>query len=373
MNKKTLLATLLLLIILLPSCHFVRSFTYFRPDHKDGNKFPKQDIAKSENEFVWTYAKTPIDLNNLTVHFRNGAESSLDSLLKYSKTNGFLIVQNKEIKAEKYYGNYNEASKNLAFSVSKSAIASIVGIAIDEGLLNYTAPITQYIPELLNNDSAFANITFQNVFEMNSGIKIRGKNAALFGDLARTYYGNNFYRFMKTIEIEKAPGGTPRYNQTDAELVALILKRVIGRPITEYFYEKIWNKIGATEAFWNTYKKDDLIRGYCCLNAKAKDFAKFAQLYLNDGVWNGEQILPKGWVSFVTEYKGKNPNNKAFTFYRHWFPSTDGKGDYTAQGFNGQFIYINPLKDLIIIRLGKRDFDKEINWESILRNIAQKL
>jgi CubicO group peptidase (beta-lactamase class C family) len=205
---------------------------------------------------------------------------------------------------------------------------------------------------------------------MSSGIKIRGKDASLFGDLAKTYYGNNWARFMSTIEIDTLPGTRHFYNQTDAQLMSLIISRVTGKTLSEYFSEKIWSKISTQTAFWNTYGKDNLEKGFCCFNARPQDYAKFAQLYLQKGNWNGEQLIPEAWIDFVTKFESPVESQYVFNFHKFWFPANDASGDYTAQGYNGQFIYLNPTQNLAILRFAKKEEFEYIYWEQVLRDVS---
>jgi CubicO group peptidase (beta-lactamase class C family) len=175
---------------------------------------------------------------------------------------------------------------------------------------------------------------------------------------------------MSTIEIDLAPGEKHLYNQTDAQLMSLIITRVTGKSLSDYFSEKIWSKISTQSAFWSIYGKDDLEKGFCCFNACPQDYAKFAQLYLQKGKWNGEQLIPEAWIDFVTNLESPIESKNVYNFHKFWFPSNDASSDFTAQGYNGQFIYINPTKNLAILRFAKKEELETIYWEQVLRDIA---
>lgn len=241
------------LLFLVSSCHVAKSIIYLRPDHKDGNKFPKNEVLASPECKDFTYHENSLDIKSIQVTFKDGHQEHLDEVFKGEVTNAFIVVKDGQILSEHYYNKYNEEETHGSFSVSKGMLSTMLGLALDEGLIHdIEDPITHYIPGLLNNDSAFANITIHHLLDMTSGIKIRGKDASLFGDLAKTYYGNNWGRFMSTIEIDTVPGVRHLYNQTDPELLSLILQRVTGTSLSEYFSEKIWSKLGTARAYWNT-------------------------------------------------------------------------------------------------------------------------
>ncbi|MCB9256554.1 MAG: serine hydrolase [Chitinophagales bacterium] len=326
---------------------------YLRPDHHDDRKFPKSTLSSSEEIFSFPYATNQLNPEKLIVSYKNGEQTNLLQLLDNSLSNAFLIVKDGTILLEKFYNKYDNEKTHGSFSVSKGMLASMLGIALDKKWIkNLEEPITTFIPELLKNDSAFAKITIKNLLEMNSGIRIKGADANPFGDLAKVYYGNNFFRFLKSLKIEKEPGLEHRYNQTDPELLSLILTRASGMSLSQFFEKFVWTKIGANIAYWNTYRKEKLEKGYCCFNARVHDYAKFAQLYLQKGRWNEEQLIPEAWVNYTTVQEKKDNPKWKFDFHNYWYPATDGAGDFTAQGYNRQMLYINPNKNLILFASG---------------------
>lgn len=359
--------------IFISSCHLVRSVMYLRPDHKDNKKFPKNELAGATTLYEWEYFDEQLDATKIDVNYKDGKKGNLDSLLQTSYTDAFMIIKDGKILTEKYYYKYNADRTHGSFSVSKGMLATMLGLVLDDGLIHsLNEPITKYIPELIKNDPEFGRITIGHLFDMKSGIKIRGKDANPFGDLARTYYGNNFTRFFKTIEIDSLPGGNFHYNQTDAQLLTLIITRVTGKSLATYFNEKIWSKIGAEPAYWNRYRKDKLEKGFCCYNAKVRDYAKFGLLYLQNGNWNGEQLISKEWIKLTTQKEINLDSKWEFSFNKYWFPANDGQTDYTAQGYNRQFIYINPEENIIILRFGQKE-DTKVDWEKMMRVIVNQI
>lgn len=369
---KKLFIPILVLSSSISACHLVKSVVYLRPDHHDDRKFSQQEISSSSNVEDLEYHETQLDPNTISLSYKNGEAVNLSEMLDNDLTNAFLIMKDGKILLERYYNKYDVDKTHGSFSVSKAMLATMLGLVLEEGLItSYQDQITKYIPELLENDPNFGEISIQHLFEMTSGIKVRGKDANPFGDLAKTYYGNNWGRFMRTIELDTIAGVRHQYNQTDAELLSLILTRVTGKSIASYFSEKVWQPIGANTAFWSTYKSDDLVKGFCCISARVQDFAKFAQLYLNEGKWKGVQIISPDWIAFTTN-KTPVESKWNFSFHRFWFPANDNYKDYTAQGYNGQMIYINPTENIAILRFGKKQ-EENIAWEHTMRAIVKQI
>ena len=372
--KKSIFVSFLI-IFLLSGCHVARSFIFFRPDHKDYKKFPKRQIQTNTNDvFNWQFAEQQLDATSILINLKDTTTLSLEEFLPNSYTNALLVIKNDKIVFEKYFKKYNATERHTSFSTSKGMIATMVGIAIQEKYIKLTEPVTTYIPELLDNNLKFQNITIQHLFEMTSGIKVRGKNANPFGDLAIAYYGNNLQRFFKHIVIESSPGEIFEYKQTDTALLTLILERATGKTLSAYFEEKVWKEIGTeADAFWNLdRKRNGMEKAFCCFNARVRDFAKFARLYLHNGNWNGKQIVSEEWIKYTT-IRDKNDGKKwEFSFHRHWFPSTNGN-DYTAQGFLGQLLYINPAEDVLILRFGTKRPEHIVDWEQVMRDITAQI
>ena len=124
------------------------------------------------------------------------------------------------------------------------------------------------------------------------------------------------------------------------------------------------------DASWSIdSQKNQTEKTFCCLNARARDFAKIGSLMLHKGNWNGKQIVSENWIERSTKFE-KMDGDEWFYQYQWWINSE--KGDYHAEGINGQFIYINPEKNLIMVRLGKR-YGNQLNWNSLFTEIANQM
>ncbi|HTE34200.1 MAG TPA: serine hydrolase, partial [Chryseolinea sp.] len=143
-------------------------------------------------------------------------------------------------------------------------------------------------------------------------------------------------------------------------LLGLILERALkGKTVSQYLQDRVWRPMGMEyTASWSIDKeKAGLEKTFCCLSARAIDFAKIGRLYLNNGNWNGVQIVSKKWVTASTTID--TTNGSAWNYQRHWWLPTKS-GDFMAEGHLGQFVYVNPNKNLIIVRFGEKDGD--VNW-----------
>jgi CubicO group peptidase (beta-lactamase class C family) len=229
--------------------------------------------------------------------------ASFNELLVSTQTTAFLIIKDGQLIYENYFNGYKRDSINTSFSVAKSFISALVGIAIDEGLINSVDDsITKYIPELKYKDSRYSAIAIKNLLSMASGLRYVEEKTP-FGDDAKTYYDPNLRAVVLSAVIEEEPGKTFHYNNYNYLLLGIILERATGMPVAKYMEERPWKPLGTeAPASWSLDSKaSGFEKMESGINARAIDFAKFGELYLNNGSnWNGQQIISEKWVKTST-------------------------------------------------------------------------
>ena len=354
----------LLMIItstLLTSCQLGRFVIYNFADIKDHKKFQSRPLTANASSFNFqttNQGKFPKELNNIP----------FDKYLEDNKTVAFLIIKNDKIQYEKYFKGYDKESIIPSFSMAKSVTSILIGCAIDEGLIkSVDEPITNYIPELKKN--GFDKVTIKHLLQMTSGIKFNESYANPFGDAASFYYGLNLSKEIGKMKLKTEPGKIFEYVSGNTQLLGLVLEHSLKeKTITSYLQDKIWTPLEMEyDASWSIdRKKNGLEKTFCCLNARARDFAKIGRLYKNKGNWNGKQIVSQKWVEESTKLD-TTEGSANFYQYQWWLPTPNE--DFMAEGILGQFVYVNPSKDLIIVRLGKKE--GKANWWKIFTSLAK--
>ena len=347
--------------VLLTSCQLGRFVIYNFADIKDHKKFPSRELTSSNDPFNFqttSSGKFPKELN----------DKPFDKFLQDNNTVGFLIIKNDTIQYEKYFKGYDKQSIVPSFSMAKSVTSILIGCAIDDALiLSVEEPITVYIPELKEN--GFDKVTIKHLLQMTSGIKFNESYVNPFGDAASFYYGQNLRKEIRKMKLKREPGKKFEYVSGNTQLLGLVLERALnGKTVSTYLQEKIWTPLGMEyDASWSIdRKKNGLEKTFCCLNASARDFAKIGRLYKNKGNWNGKQIVSQKWVEESTKLDIRE-GSASYYQYQWWLPVPNE--DFMAQGILGQFIYVNPARDLIIIRLGKNE--GKADWWSIFTVLAK--
>jgi CubicO group peptidase (beta-lactamase class C family) len=396
--RKTLLIVFTFMTIF-SSCSIIQYYDWNLANQNDYRVFPGNILLKNQHPFFFhsSVNKKSIRLPS-SIRVGNG-DCGFEKALKESGTLAYLIVKNDTILYEKYFNNYNADSTISSFSVAKSFVSALVGIAINEGLINSTGePITNYLPEL--KKSGFEKITIENLLDMQSGISFNERSMSPFGDIARYYYGRNLKKYIRRLQVKQESGKNFEYASVDVQLLGMILENATRKPLYKYLQEKIWTPLGMEyNASWSVdSKENNETKAFCCLNAKARDFAKFGRLYLHEGNWNGSQIVPKEWVNKSTVFDiAKNDFEYSYLWWNNRemriltdttkltglykiinvkrndkmsvkYVAKPGK-DFYAEGLLGQFIYIYPEKNIIIVRLGKKRGD--VIWPDVFQEIAQ--
>lgn len=280
--------------------------------------------------------------------------------LEETDTTSLIVVKDGAVMYENYWRGNDSATRWISWSVGKSFISALVGIAIEEGKIESIAdPLEKYAPELAG--TAYEGVSVKDALEMSSGVAWNEDYSDPDFDIARfgqaLALGSSMVDFAKTLRREHEPGTVNYYNSMDAQVLGLVLRKATGVTPSEYLEQKIWSKIGAEhDGYWVLDDTgEELAAGG--VNVTARDYARFGLLYLNDGKWNGEQIVPADWVkaSHTPDAERLLPGEKPGTDitwgygYLWWLPrSVDGP--YAAVGIYNQFVYVDPANDLVIVK-----------------------
>lgn len=331
-------------------------------DVGDVDRFPTRPVRASGPGFTFTTAPAADEadrrLATLPVE-RDGRveERGLRAELAATGTTAFLVVHGDRLVFEGYFNGADRESIQTSFSVAKSFVSALVGIAIAEGTIgSVDDPITRYLPELRERDPGFDRITIRHLLSMSSGLRYDEGGLPWRADDTLTYYAPDLRALaLEGTDIEGEPGQRFAYNNYHPLLLGLILERTTGRPVASYLEEKLWRPLGAeADGSWSL---DSEASGFekmeSGINARAIDFAKFGTLFLHGGEWRGQQVVPRSWVEALTGTQVAVGPAAAATGYGYLWWVGEG-GHYAARGNHGQLIFVAPDKGLVIVRFGTR-------------------
>ena len=273
------------------------------------------------------------------------------------QTKALLVFSGDTLLFEKYYDEHNENTVSNSFSVAKTLVALLIGIAVDEGYIkSLDESISVYIPEFKGTDKKA--ITIRHLLAMASGLnwKESGKNP--LSDNAESYYGKDLRGHVTSQSVEIEPGKLFNYQSGNSQLLGFILEKATGVGLNKYAADKIWTRIGAEhDAFWSLDKVNGDEKAFCCIYATARDYGRLGQVILNGGKYNGVQIIPEDYFNEMivpTDLNTKEdiPNYR-YGLHIWTYQSHDGQVNY-CRGVNGQYIIAIPDENLLIIRLGSK-------------------
>ncbi|WP_317367217.1 serine hydrolase [uncultured Tyzzerella sp.] len=312
---------------------------------------PVRIINKGENTFEFNESNS-INLPK-SFSFKNSVYS-VDDFIEETRTTGLLIIKDDNIKYEKYYLGGDKDTLFSSNSMGKSFVSALMGIAVSEGYINSVdEPIGKYIPQFKNTD--LENIPIKACLQMASGIKFdEEKDLSKFS--IKTLLGVSPMKLIAKSGVEEKPFTHRKYLSINTEILGEIITNATGYSLSQYMEEKLWKKIGVqSDAYWTLNNNKELAMGG--LNISLRDYARFGRLYLNDGVYNKEQIIPKEWIEqsldnsspYSRPDKTNSIENAIGYGYQWWIPESNEK-EFLAIGVYGQFLYVNPLKNIIIVK-----------------------
>jgi CubicO group peptidase (beta-lactamase class C family) len=350
---------------LIESSYLARYFLLNTVDISDYVVFPSRGIGNSPPEFHFSpsgngNALLPTLNQIVPASAKKLRAETIDQFLEHNGTTAFLVIHDDKLLFERYYNGYQHSSICTSFSTAKSFVSALIGIALQERLIrNIEDPITMYLPEL--TAPFWSQISVRHLVSMSSGLKYNSNGFFPWNDEPRVYYSLNLRQLAKQAKSVEIPGMRFNYNNYNLILLGMIIERVTSSFVSEYLQEKIWKPLGMElSASWSLdSQRSGMEKMESGLNACAVDFAKFGRLYLRRGDWNGKQIIPESWIVESTTVT----SDAKWTNYKYlWWISRTGKGRFTAVGNLGQFIFIAPDKNCVIVRFGR---GKPSDWKSI--------
>ena len=317
-----------------------------------------------------------------------GQPKRISDFLAQTWTTGMVVLQDGAIVHENYYRGNTASSKVISWSVAKSFISALVGIAVDEGRIrDIHQPVTDYVPNL--RGTGYDRVSIKDALQMSSGIRFNEDYASFGSDINRLgraiALGDSLDEFVASLRRERMPGTFHHYVSMDTQVLGMVLRAATGETLASYLESRIWQKIGMeSDAYW-LIDRNGMELAFGGLNAVLRDYARVGQLYLNEGRWAGEQVVPWKWVrASVTpdapHLQPGNPNSSWVLGYGYqWWIPQQPDGDYLAIGVYNQFIYVYPEKGIVIAKSSAYPAynadgqDKELETIAVFRAIARHL
>ena len=352
----------LVLLILLNWAKIQRLLTVnslFDPDKIVAN-FSSMDSAFLHHDLTLGEAKPwPEDIQDLpeTVMLA-GVEANLAAALEELDTTALVIIRDGTLIHESYYKDTQRDDLRISWSVAKSFMSGLYGQAIEDGLMDISQPIETYLPQL--KGTAYEGATVANILNMASGVKFNEDYLdpkSDINDMGRVLgLGGSMDNYTETLkERQSEPGSAWQYVSIDTHVAAMALRKVTGKSLHQLWEETYGANLGMGKNPFYLTDGHDVAFALGGLNLRTRDYAKFGQLFLQGGEWEGEQLVPADWVkaSTVNHAPNLHPVRGSGYGYQWWVPMPQAgpsKGDYFAVGIYGQYIYVNPAMNIVIAK-----------------------
>ena len=289
-----------------------------------------------------------------------GTSLAFNEFLKQTDTNAFLVIRNGVMTYEWYKDGVTQSTQLPSYSVAKTMTSIMIGQLINQGKIKESDKFVDYFPNL-KAGSSFDLVTIQQLLDMQAGVGVSDNyptGPSGWGvAIAQMYATTDLDWFLKNNrKMAFEPGSKSEYMSVDTQMLGMIIKKVTGKRVSDYFSKNVWQAVGAKyPATWNVDRIGGTEKTFCCFNASAIDYGRIGMLFLNGGYAGPTKVIDNNWL--------KRLSTPVTTLDRNWgygaqvwhpYPNTS-----LALGLHGQFIFINPATRTVIVKLSDNPTDSD--------------
>ncbi|ASY09604.1 penicillin-binding protein [Candidatus Nanopelagicus limnes] len=289
-----------------------------------------------------------------------GTSLAFNEFLKQTDTNAFLVIRNGVMTYEWYEDGVTQSTQLPSYSVAKTMTSIMIGQLINQGKIKESDKFVDYFPNLKAGTS-FDLVTIQQLLDMQAGVGVSDNypsGPSGWGvAIAQMYATTDLDWFLKNNrKMAFEPGSKSEYMSVDTQMLGMIIKKVTGKRVSDYFSKNVWQAVGAKyPATWNVDRIGGTEKTFCCFNASAIDYGRIGMLFLNGGYAGPTKVIDNNWL--------KRLSTPVTTLDRNWgygaqvwhpYPNTS-----LALGLHGQFIFINPATRTVIVKLSDNPTDSD--------------
>lgn len=333
--------------------YIYKTLIYTYPDISDLKLFDTRVVTDSSG-IPWTLSSS---------YNKSKLNEKTKSTLIANETVAYLVIKNDSIIREEYWDHSSANTLSNSFSVAKSIVSLLTGIANDEGYFSLDDSVGKYLPEFAEGRNGTLKI--RHLLQMSSGLNWDESYSSLFSKTTEAYYGTDLTNQVLKLKVIKDPGTVFEYMSCNTVLLSLIITKTTGKTISNFASEKLWKPIQATQpAYWSLDHNNGVEKSYCCFYSSARDFAKVGKLVLDSGIWNGKQIISKTFLKeMLTPIMIKDQFGAPTDYYglQWWMMEYEGHQVYYARGILGQYIAVIPSEKIIMVRIGHKRGQKAGN------------
>ena len=321
------------------------------------------------------------------LRYRAGVTThTLDDYIARNPATGLLIARGDTILVERYQYARNDRHRFTSFSMAKTVTAMLIGVAIAEGHIRSVDDLAAaYVPALA--DTEYGRTSLRHLLQMSSGVHF-SENYSGADDASRLFIETVFQdgaggvAAVKPYNQRDWPTGTMfSYASVETQVLGLVLRSAVGRPVADYLHEKIWEPMGAeADATWLIDRTGQEVT-FCCLNAVLRDYARLGLLLAHDGSWRGRQLIPAAWIGDATRVRDDQPHLRPGTArrfigygYQVWILPGERRM-FALLGVYGQAVFVDPASRLVMVHTAayKQPADSNVEAFALWRGVVAAL
>ena len=321
------------------------------------------------------------------LRYRAGVTThTLDDYIARNPATGLLIARGDTILVERYQYARNDRHRFTSFSMAKTVTAMLIGVAIAEGHIRSVDDLAAaYVPALA--DTEYGRTSLRHLLQMSSGVHF-SENYSGADDASRLFIETVFQdgaggvAAVKPYNQRDWPTGTMfSYASVETQVLGLVLRSAVGRPVADYLHEKIWEPMGAeADATWLIDRTGQEVT-FCCLNAVLRDYARLGLLLAHDGSWRGRQLIPAAWINEATRVRDDQPHLRPGTArrfigygYQVWILPGERRM-FALLGVYGQAVFVDPASRLVMVHTAayKQPADSNVEAFALWRGVVAAL
>ena len=365
--------------------------TFFRVPYLVGSQshqdeiFPAHVVRRATNPSPLARAASEPALR----YEYQGQTFGLDDYLARNPATGLLVARDETILVERYQYARTDRDRFTSWSMAKTVTSMLIGIAIAEGRIRSVDDLAAtYVPGLAGTE--YGRTSLRHLLQMSSGVRFveeyrLGDDVSKLSMDTFLQSGAGGVSAVTPFNERAVPAGTKfSYASVETEVLGLVLAAAVGRSVSEYLQEKIWQPIGAeADAAWLVDRSGQEVT-YCCLNAVLRDYARLGLLLAHDGNWHGRQIIPAAWVQDATTVRADQPHLRPLTatpFFGYGYQTWIFPGDrrmFAFLGVRGQAIYVDPASRLVLVTTAVRKLPRDPGaaetvalWRAVVRDLGR--
>jgi len=320
------------------------------PASKTPDLMPSHIIEPADTRIAWATGSANLPKN---VNY-GGTEISLEKFIDDTETNAFLVIKDGKLVFEKYYNRKSKDTLLPTYSVAKTLTSIMIGQLITAGKLKESDTFVSILPEY-KAGTDFDLVTIRDLLDMNSGIGVSDNyptGPSGWGvAIAQMYASTDLYWWLHhNQKMWEKPGTKPEYRSINTQLLGMVIAKLTGETVSEYFQKNVWQPIGAqSQAKWNVDHVGGIEKTFCCFNATARDFARVGQLFVNNGAANigGGSVISASYLKRMSTPVVTLDYNWGYSA-QTWHPFPDS---LLLLGLHGQYIYVQPKEQVVIVKL----------------------